>query len=54
MTDAQPLNGPARFPNAAFDVVALAASAGGLQALFASTSCKMTLSSVRFATSCLS
>src|SRR5881397_1019320 len=33
MTDTQPLNGPARFPNAAFDVVALAASAGGLQAL---------------------
>src|SRR6266536_5581027 len=33
MTDAQPLNGPARFPTAAFDVVALAASAGGLQAL---------------------
>ncbi len=33
MTDTQPLNGPAPFPNAAFDVVALAASAGGLQAL---------------------
>src|SRR5713101_7517113 len=33
MTDTQPVDGPARFPNAAFDVVVLAASAGGLQAL---------------------
>jgi len=33
MTDTQPIDGPARFPNAAFDVVVLAASAGGLQAL---------------------
>lgn len=33
MTHTQSTDGPARFPGASFDVVALAASAGGLQAL---------------------
>ncbi len=33
MTDTQATGGPARFPGTSFDVVALAASAGGLQAL---------------------